>query len=60
MAILGVVIGGALIGLLGNRLASNKQIPVLLTIACGVGGAVAGWLLFGVSGDDMGGPGWLR
>jgi|1185.fasta_scaffold1041559_1 hypothetical protein len=60
MAILGVVIGGALIGLLGNRLASNQQIPVWLTIACGVGGAVGGWLLFGVTADDLGGSGLLR
>lgn len=59
MAILGVAIGGALIGLLGNLLVS-KHIPVWLTIMCGAGGAVGGWLLFGVSDDDMGGSGWLR
>jgi hypothetical protein len=60
VAILGVAIGGALIGLLGKLLASSKHVPLWLTIGCGVGGAVGGWLLFGLSGDDMGGSGWFR
>jgi uncharacterized membrane protein YeaQ/YmgE (transglycosylase-associated protein family) len=59
MGILGVVIGGALIGFLGNVLVSQRM-PVWLTIGCGVGGAVGGWLLFGLSVDGMGGFDWLR
>ena len=59
MALVGVVIGGALIGLLGNLLVS-RHIPVWLTMVCGAGGAMGGWMLSGVSGDDMGGSGLLR
>jgi hypothetical protein len=60
MAILGVVTGGALIGLLGKLLASIKHIPLWLTIVYGVGGALGGWLLLGLSDQDIGGSGWLR
>lgn len=60
MAILGVVIGGALIGSLGKLLSSSKNIPLWLTILCGVGGAVGGWMLFGLTDDEVAGYGWLR
>jgi len=60
MAILGVVISGALIGLLGKLLTSSKHLPFWLTIVYGVGGAVGGWLLLGLSDDAMGGTGWSR
>jgi hypothetical protein len=60
MGIFGVVIGGALIGLLGKVLASSKLMPLWLMIVCGVGGAVGGWLLFGLSAEGMAGMHWLR
>jgi hypothetical protein len=45
---LGVVLAGAFIGLFGKVvIASGLDIPVWLVMACGAGGAVSGWLLFG-------------
>ena len=62
MAILGLIFAGALIGLLGKVvLASSLDIPVGLTMACGVAGALSGWLLVGaLTGNDTPGSGWLR
>jgi uncharacterized membrane protein YeaQ/YmgE (transglycosylase-associated protein family) len=62
VVILGVVLAGALIGLVGKVvLASRLNIPVWLAMACGVGGAVSGWLLLGaLSGGDSPQSDWLR
>jgi uncharacterized membrane protein YeaQ/YmgE (transglycosylase-associated protein family) len=62
VAILGVVLAGALIGLCGKvALASSVGIPVWLAMACGAGGAVSGWFLSGaLSGYDGPEFEWLR
>jgi hypothetical protein len=62
MAILEVVFAGALLGVLGKVvLASSLDIPVGLTMACGIGGALSGWLLVGALTDaDAPGFDWLR
>ena len=61
VAILGVIIAGGIIGLVGSLLRPSEDMPLWLTILCGVGGAIGGWLIYGaISGDDAQGSGWLR
>jgi uncharacterized membrane protein YeaQ/YmgE (transglycosylase-associated protein family) len=61
VAILGVIIAGVVIGLLGKLLVRSEDMPLWLTILCGVGGAIGGWFLYGaISGGDARESGWLR
>ncbi|MEQ7124074.1 GlsB/YeaQ/YmgE family stress response membrane protein [Actinopolymorpha sp. B11F2] len=63
MSIIGVIIAGIIIGLLGKWVApSNRDnIPLWLTVICGVAGVLVGyWLatVFGVAATS--GIDWLR
>ena len=63
MEIIGVIIAGIIIGLLGKFVApSNRDnIPLWLTILCGIGGVIIGWyvyILFG--GNGSAGIDWVR
>ncbi len=47
------LVGGAIIGLLGKFVAPGNRdnIPLWLTVICGIGGALAGYGLFGRGND---------
>jgi uncharacterized membrane protein YeaQ/YmgE (transglycosylase-associated protein family) len=47
MEIIGVIIAGLIIGLLGKLIAPGDKdnIPIWLTLLCGVGGVVLGWYI---------------
>jgi uncharacterized membrane protein YeaQ/YmgE (transglycosylase-associated protein family) len=53
LTIIGYLVGGIIIGLLGKFVAPGHRdnIPLWLTVVCGIGGAVLGYGLFG-RGDD--------
>ncbi|MGA8847092.1 MAG: GlsB/YeaQ/YmgE family stress response membrane protein [Nocardioides sp.] len=64
MGIIGVIVAGIIIGLLGKFLAPGDKdnIPIWLTLLCGIGGVVLGWYIysaFGGSGDTSG-VDWVR
>ena len=63
MEIIGVIVAGIIIGLLGKFVApsSRDNIPLWLTILCGIGGVILGWYLYTALGGD-GSPGidWVR
>jgi uncharacterized membrane protein YeaQ/YmgE (transglycosylase-associated protein family) len=63
MSIIGVIIAGIIIGLLGKWVApSNRDnIPIWLTVICGVAGVLVGYWLAGVFGvAATSGVDWLR
>ena len=67
MEIIGVIVAGIIIGLLGKFVApsSRDNIPLWLTILCGIGGVIIGWyvyILFGGNGSpgSIGSAGSLR
>ena len=63
MEIIGVIVAGIIIGLLGKFVApsSRDNIPLWLTILCGIGGVLIGWYLYILFGGN-GSPGidWVR
>ena len=63
MEIIGVIIAGIIIGLLGKFVAPGDKdnIPIWLTILCGIGGVILGWFIYTALGGD-GSPGidWVR
>ncbi len=63
MEIIGVIIAGIIIGLLGKFVAPGDKdnIPIWLTILCGVGGVIIGWFIYSAFGGN-GSPGidWVR
>ena len=63
MEIIGLIIAGIIIGLLGKFVAPGDKdnIPIWLTILCGIGGVILGWFLYTAFGGD-GSPGidWVR
>ena len=63
MEIIGVIVAGIIIGLLGKLVApGNKDnIPIWLTILCGIGGVIIGWFVYTAFGGN-GSPGidWVR
>ena len=63
MEIIGVIVAGIIIGLLGKFVApsSRDNIPLWLTILCGIGGVIIGWYLYTALGGN-GSPGidWVR
>ena len=63
MEIIGVIIAGIIIGLLGKFVAPGDKdnIPLWLTILCGIGGVILGWYIYTLFGGD-GSPGidWVR
>ena len=63
MGIIGVIVAGIVIGLLGKFVAPGNRddIPLWLTVLCGVGGVVVGWYVYVALGGN-GSPGidWTR
>jgi uncharacterized membrane protein YeaQ/YmgE (transglycosylase-associated protein family) len=61
--IIGVIIAGIIIGLLGKFVAPGNRdnIPIWLTIICGIAGVLIGWFIYTAFGGN-GSPGidWVR
>lgn len=63
MEIIGVLVAGVIIGLLGKFVApGNKDnIPIWLTILCGIGGVLIGWYVYAAfGGGATSGIDWIR
>ena len=63
MEIIGVLIAGVIIGLLGKFVAPGDKdnIPIWLTILCGVGGVLIGWFIYtAFGGNGSRGIDWVR
>jgi len=63
MEIIGVIIAGIIIGLLGKFVAPGDKdnIPIWLTILCGIGGVILGWFIYtAFGGDGSKGVDWVR
>jgi uncharacterized membrane protein YeaQ/YmgE (transglycosylase-associated protein family) len=61
--VIGVIIAGIIIGLLGKWVAPGDRdnIPLWLTVLCGIGGVLIGYYLAGVFGvEDTDGIDWIR
>ena len=58
MEIIGVIIAGIIIGLLGKFVAPGDKdnIPIWLTVLCGIGGVLIGWFIYTAFGGN-GSPG---
>ena len=63
MEIIGVIVAGIIIGLLGKFVAPGNRdnIPIWLTIICGMCGVLIGWFIYTAFGGN-GSPGidWVR
>ena len=63
MEIIGVIVAGIIIGVLGKFVAPGDKdnIPIWLTIICGIGGVIIGWYIYTALGGN-GSPGidWIR
>ena len=63
MELIGVIIAGIIIGLLGKFVAPGDKdnIPIWLTILCGIAGVLIGWYIYTAFGGN-GSPGidWVR
>ena len=58
-----LLIVGAIIGLLGKFVAPGDKdnIPIWLTILCGIGGVLIGYWIYSLfAGDGSGGVDWVR
>ena len=63
MEIIGVLIAGVVIGLLGKFVAPGDKdnIPIWLTILCGIGGVLIGWYIYtAFGGGETRGIDWIR
>lgn len=63
MEIIGVIVAGIIIGLLGKLIAPGDKdnIPIWLTILCGIGGVVIGWYIYAAfGGQGTSGVDWVR
>jgi len=63
MEIIGVLIAGVIIGLLGKFVAPGDKdnIPIWLTIICGILGVIIGWFVYDAfGGDETDGVDWIR
>ena len=63
MEIIGVIVAGIIIGLLGKLVAPGDKdnIPIWLTVLCGIGGVVIGWYVYSAfGGDGSSGVDWVR
>lgn len=63
MEIIVVIIVGALIGLLGKFVAPGDKdnIPIWLTVLCGIGGVILGYYVYSAfGGNGSGGIDWVR
>jgi uncharacterized membrane protein YeaQ/YmgE (transglycosylase-associated protein family) len=63
MSVLGVIIAGIIIGLLGKFVAPGDKdnIPIWLTVLCGIGGVLIGWFVYSALGGGVtSGVDWVR
>lgn len=63
MEVFGVLIAGIIIGLLGKLVAPSGRdnIPLWLTVVCGIGGVLIGWYVAaGLGVEATKGVDWLR
>ncbi len=63
MEIIGVIVAGLIIGLLGKLVAPGDKdnIPIWLTVLCGIGGVIIGWFVYtAFGGDGSRGIDWVR
>ena len=63
MDVIGVIIAGIIIGLLGKFVAPGDKdnIPIWLTILCGIGGVLIGWYVYAAfGGGETSGVDWVR
>ena len=63
MEIIGVIVAGIIIGLLGKFVAPGDKdnIPLWLTILCGIGGVIIGWFVYtAFGGNGSSGVDWVR
>ena len=63
MEIIGVIVAGIVIGLLGKFVAPGDRdnIPIWLTILCGIGGVLIGWYIYtAFGGNGSSGIDWVR
>jgi uncharacterized membrane protein YeaQ/YmgE (transglycosylase-associated protein family) len=63
MEILGVIVAGIIIGLLGKFVAPGDKdnIPIWLTVVCGIGGVLIGWFVYDAfGGGATSGVDWVR
>jgi len=63
MSVIGVIIAGIIIGLLGKFVAPGDKdnIPLWLTVVCGIGGVLIGWYIYAAfGGTKTTGVDWVR
>lgn len=63
MEVIGVIVGGIIIGLLGKFVAPGDKdnIPLWLTVLCGIGGVLIGWYVYAAfGGGATSGVDWVR
>ena len=63
MSIIGLLIAGIIIGLLGKLVAPGDKdnIPIWLTVLCGVGGVILGYYVYAAfGGNGSNGIDWVR
>src|SRR4051812_17808045 len=63
MSVIGVIIAGIIIGLLGKFVAPGDKdnIPIWLTVLCGIGGVLIGWYIYAAfGGNGSSGVDWVR
>lgn len=63
MEVLGVIVAGIIIGLLGKFVAPGDKdnIPIWLTVLCGIGGVLIGWFVYAAfGGGETDGVDWVR
>ena len=61
--IIGVIVAGIVIGLLGKFVAPGDKdnIPIWLTVLCGIGGVIIGWFIYtAFGGNGSEGVDWVR
>ena len=63
MDVIGVIVAGIIIGLLGKFVAPGDKdnIPIWLTLVCGIGGVLIGWYVYAAfGGSGTSGIDWVR
>jgi uncharacterized membrane protein YeaQ/YmgE (transglycosylase-associated protein family) len=63
MEIIGVIVAGIIIGLLGKFVvpSTRDNIPIWLTILCGIAGVIIGWYIYtAFGGNGSAGIDWVR
>ena len=63
MDVIGVIVAGIIIGLLGKFVAPGDKdnIPIWLTVLCGIGGVLLGWYVYAAfGGGTTEGVDWVR